>query len=86
MLYEVITGAQLRAMMTAATMARDLAQKYDGVCLDLAGDQRDIRRRQELQQMAQNLKRVPWQPARTFWEAIQALWINHMLIMADENS
>jgi pyruvate-formate lyase len=80
-----LKGAQLRAMMTAATMARDLAEKYSGVCLDLAADQHDIRQRQELQQMARNLKRVPWQPARTFWEAIQALWINHMLIMADEN-
>ena len=35
--------------------------------------------------MAQNLDRVPWEPAQTFWEAVQALWITHMLIMSDEN-
>ena len=35
--------------------------------------------------MAKNLDHVPWHPPRTFWEAVQALWINHMLIMADEN-
>ncbi len=78
-------GDQLRAMITAATMARDLAVKYKGVCIDRAADQTDTRRRQELIQMAQNLERVPWEPARTFWEAVQALWINHMLIMSDEN-
>ena len=78
-------GDQLRAMITAATMACDLAVKYKGVCIDRAADQTDTRRRQELIQMAQNLERVPWEPARTFWEAVQALWINHMLIMSDEN-
>ncbi len=35
--------------------------------------------------MARNLDRVPWEPARTFWEAVQALWLNHMLVMSDEN-
>ncbi len=78
-------GGQLRAMMTAAAMARDLALKYKGVCLDLAASEGEPARRQELLQMAQNLERVPWEPATTFWEAVQALWINHMLIMSDEN-
>ena len=35
--------------------------------------------------MARNLARVPWEPAATFWEAVQALWLTHMLVMADEN-
>lgn len=78
-------GDQLKAMMTSATMPRDLAGKYKGACIDLTAAEDDPLRRQELLQMAKNLERVPWQPARTFWEAMQALWINHMLIMSDEN-
>ncbi len=78
-------GAQLRAMMTAATMARDVAGKYAARCRELARKERDEGRRAELEQMAGNLDRVPWQPPRTFWEAVQALWLNHMLIMSDEN-
>jgi len=78
-------GSQLNAMMTAATMPRDLAAGYADLCLDLAAGQIDTHRRQELLQMAQVLARVPWEPARTFPEALQALWINHMLIMSDEN-
>jgi len=35
--------------------------------------------------MAQSLSKVPWEPATTFWEALQALWLNHMLVMTDEN-
>jgi len=78
-------GEQLRAMMTAAAMPRDVAAKYAARCRALAGEETDADRREELRQMARNLDRVPWLPAETFWEAVQALWLNHMLIMSDEN-
>ena len=78
-------GAQLRAMLTAATMARDLAVEYSRICADLASKEQDQTRKGELLQMAENLKRVPWEPAQTFWEAVQSLWLTHMLVMSDEN-
>ncbi|MBF0452565.1 MAG: hypothetical protein HQK75_17825 [Candidatus Magnetomorum sp.] len=78
-------GDQLQAMMIAATMPRDLAYKYASVCRTAAHMETNSHRKQELIQMAQNLDRVPWLPSKTFWEAIQALWINHFLIMSDEN-
>ena len=80
-----LKGAQLRAMMTAATMPRDLAAQYAKRCRELASQEREAIRKEELEQMAQNLDRVSWEPPQTFWEAVQALWINHMLIMSDEN-
>ena len=80
-----LKGAQLRAMMTAAQMPRDLAAGYRELCLDLAAVEKSTERKEELLQMAANLERVPWEPANTFWEAVQALWFSHMLIMADEN-
>jgi len=78
-------GAQLRAMMTAATMPRDLAERYAALCRTLATKESDRVRAGELECMARNLDRVPWEPAQTFWEAVQALWLNHMLVMSDEN-
>jgi formate C-acetyltransferase len=78
-------GAQLRAMMIAATMPRDLAAEYSRECERLAQEESDPARRWELLQMAKNLQRVPWEPAQTFWQAVQALWLTHMLVMADEN-
>jgi len=78
-------GAQLRAMMISATMPRDLAARYAGLCRDLAEKEANPARRGELDQMARTLDRVPWEPPRTFWEALQALWLTHMLIMSDEN-
>lgn len=78
-------GAQLKAMMTAATMARDVAVGYSGVCSELAAQDRDKTRKDELLQMADMLKKVPWEPAQTFWEGVQSLWLTHMLVMSDES-
>ncbi len=78
-------GAQLRAMRTASTMARDVAAGYAEQCLRLAEAEPDPTRRAELEQMAANLQRVPWEGATTFWEAVQSLWLTHMLVMSDEN-
>ncbi|MFH1983936.1 MAG: pyruvate formate lyase family protein [Pseudomonadota bacterium] len=78
-------GVQLRAMMIAATMPRDLARKYAAHCRKLAATETDPARCGELSQMAANLDKVPWAPAETFWEAVQALWLTHMLVLSDEN-
>ena len=78
-------GAQLRAMMTAATMPRDVAAGYAGLCRELAKKETDRARKGELTQMAENLDRAPWEPPSTFWEAVQSLWLGHMLVMSDEN-
>ena len=76
-------GAQLRAMLTAATLPRDLAAGYRALCLQLAAAEPGPQRSTELEQMAANLQRVPWEPAETFWEAVQSLWLTHMLVMSD---
>ncbi len=76
-------GAQLRAMLTAASMPRELAARYAALCRDQA-EAAEPERQAELLIMARNLDRVPWEPAGSFWEALQALWLNHMLIMSDE--
>jgi len=78
-------GAQLKAMMTAATMPVQLAARYADLCTQLAQSAAGPERAEELRQMARNLERVPWEPARTFWEAVQSLWLTHMLVMSDEN-
>ncbi|MGA2613509.1 MAG: pyruvate formate lyase family protein [Spirochaetia bacterium] len=79
------SGAQLSAMLTASTMARDMASRYSTVCRKAAEAGQDASRRTELLQMSEMLLRVPWEPARSFWEAVQSLWLTHMLVMSDEN-
>ena len=78
-------GAQLRAMKIASNMPGEVAERYATLCESLAAKETDAERKSELQQMARNLARVPWEPPQTFWEAVQALWLTHMLVMSDEN-
>ncbi len=78
-------GAQLRAMKTAAVMPKELAEKYAALCASFAENDTNDERKQELLRMSENLRRVPWEGARDFWEAVQSLWLTHMLVMSDEN-
>jgi len=78
-------GALLRAMMTACTMPRNLAAKYSALCAELAPKANTGERRRELLTMSDMLTRVPWEGTSNFWEAVISLWIQHMLILSDEN-
>jgi formate C-acetyltransferase len=83
--YDGEKGEQIRAMLVAATMARDVAFEYGEECTRLASEETDSQRKKELLKMADMLRRVPWEPADSFWEALQSLWITHMLVMSEEN-
>ncbi len=78
-------GAELRAMMVSAELPRQLAGNYAAECRRLATGSVSASRKDELVHMIANLNRVPWEPARTFWEGIQAVWLAHMLVIAEES-
>ncbi|HVO39699.1 MAG TPA: pyruvate formate lyase family protein [Spirochaetia bacterium] len=77
-------GGELRAMLEASIMARDVAARYAEACHAQAAEAEEARRA-ELLQMEAILRKVPWEPAVSFWEAVQSLWLTHMLVMSDEN-
>ncbi len=78
-------GAQLNAMKTACTIPKEVAARYSWLCKKEAALEKDETRRTELLEMARISEKVPWQGAETFHEAVQSLWMTHMLIMSDEN-
>ena len=77
-------GANLRAMKTASTMPSELAAKYADECAHLANHEEDPVRAAELRKMEQNLRRVPYEGATDFHEALQSLFLTHMLVLCDE--
>ncbi|MFX0071551.1 MAG: pyruvate formate lyase family protein [Candidatus Hermodarchaeota archaeon] len=78
-------GQELRAMIISTLFIRELAQKYAEECRRQKKDAPTQERAEELEQMAKNLEHVPWEPAETFWQGVQALWITHMLILSEES-
>jgi trans-4-hydroxy-L-proline dehydratase len=78
-------GNELRAMMISAQIPKKLAIKYREECENLLKEPKSEERKQELKQMIKNLERGPWEPAETFWQAMQSVWFAHMLIMSEES-
>ncbi|PKN59930.1 MAG: hypothetical protein CVU53_05715 [Deltaproteobacteria bacterium HGW-Deltaproteobacteria-11] len=78
-------GGQLRGMLLSCDMPMELAEKYAELCDSLAIEETEGARKQELLAMRDVLQRVPKEPARNFYEALQSLWLTHMLVLTDEN-
>ena len=78
-------GEEPKAMMISAKIPKKLAKKYAEECRRLKNGASKPERVEELEQMAKNLERVPWEPAETFWQGVQAVWLIHMLVMAEES-
>ncbi len=74
-----------RAISICADGVRALAERYALEALRLAAQESDPGRRAELEAIARICRRVPWEPAGTFPEALQALWFTHMLVMVAES-
>lgn len=78
-------GGQLRGMLLSCDTPIELAAKYAALCNEQAAAENDEVRRAELYAMRDALERVPKEPARNFQEALQSLWLAHMLVLTDEN-
>ncbi|MHA1248319.1 MAG: pyruvate formate lyase family protein, partial [Candidatus Thorarchaeota archaeon] len=73
------------ALILSLKTARDLSLRYAMKAEELAAEEADPKRRAELEEIARICRKVPWEPAETFWEALQSLWMTHMLVMAAES-
>jgi trans-4-hydroxy-L-proline dehydratase len=75
----------LRALKICCGAVRDIAARYAEEAERLASEEKDGKRAAELGEIARICRKVPWEPAETFQEALQSLWFTHMLIMAAES-
>ncbi|UCG67030.1 MAG: hypothetical protein JSW12_08600 [Deltaproteobacteria bacterium] len=65
----------VRAMIIAAEAVVDWANRYSRLAAQMAQDEKDPKRKSELEQISKNCAWVPANPPRTFWEAIQSHWL-----------
>lgn len=67
-------AAFLASVMTVSRAVRDLALRLSAEARALAERTDDRARRAELLAIAERCGRVPWEPARSFHDAVQAMW------------
>jgi len=77
--------AFLDSVVIALDAVTDFAARLADRCEAEAEGQADPARAAELRQMAANLRQVPAGPARTFWQALQAVWLLHMIFHSTMN-
>ncbi len=62
---------------------RTLAERYAGEAARKAREEKNPARKKELKEAAAVLRRVPWEPPATFYEALQTVWFIQLLLSID---
>ncbi|MBD3180987.1 hypothetical protein GF312_01775 [Candidatus Poribacteria bacterium] len=75
----------LDSVVIAAEGAIDFASRLAERCDAEADTCHDPFRTAELRKMAINMRQVPANPARTFWQALQSVWLLHMIFHSTMN-
>lgn len=75
----------LRAVGIVADAAIAFAGRFAQLAEDTAGREADESRKAELLEMARILRKVPEGPAETFHEAVQSLWLVHLVLQLESN-
>ena len=71
------------AVLISLDAAMAYSRRYAALARQMAADEADPQRRQELELIAETCERVPAEPARGWRDAVQSVWMTHMLIHCD---
>ena len=72
-----------RSIVIVCDAASLLAKRYAKECLRQAKAMGDCKRKTELLTMANSLNHIMEYPARNYWEAVQATYLNHLMYCLD---
>jgi len=73
------------AILIVIEAIRIFAKRYSDVALRQAENETDSQRKRELLIISDTIKRVPYQKANNFYEAIQSLWFIHLILQIESN-
>lgn len=76
----------LKALKYTCEGIRQLGKRYSAQAKQLANEETDEKRKVELLKIAEVCERVPEKPARTFWEAIQSMYLYHIGVFMEHQS
>lgn len=75
----------LEAVIISCNAVITFAKRFADKAIELAKKSFDEQRIEELLKIAENCSRVPANPARTFYEAVQSFWFIHAVIQIESN-
>ena len=75
----------LQSLIICCNAVKDFTKRYAEEASKLAEEEKDSKRKAELLELKRICEKVPWNPAESFYEAIQSIWFTHMLVMVMES-
>jgi formate C-acetyltransferase len=76
---------QLKAMAIAVDALIHFAQRHAEKARELAGKEKNLKRKKELRKISEICSRVPANAPRNFWEALQYYWFVHLGVITELN-
>lgn len=73
-----------QAILIVIDAVKDFAGRYAKLALEMA-EKAEPKRAQELKEMAGILSKVPYGPAETMREAVQSMWLVHLVLQIESN-
>lgn len=74
-----------RAILIVVDSVKAFAERYALLAQQMAAEEADKKRKEELLEMGRILKKVPYEPAGNFREAVQSLWLVHLILQIESN-
>ena len=74
-----------KAVLVVIDAVRRFSLRYSALAVDLASCESDPARRAELERMGAICAKVPYEPASSFREAMQAVWFSQVLLQIESN-
>ena len=74
-----------RAVLIVIEAVRAFALRYADLAESMREAEGDPSRREALSRIASALRKVPYQPAETLFEAVQSLWLVHLVLQIESN-
>ncbi len=74
-----------QAILIVIEAVRNFAQRYQQLAKQKAMETQDVKRKEELNKIAQMMGKVPYLSADNFYEAIQSMWLVHLVLQIESN-
>lgn len=73
------------AILIVIDAVQSFAERYQKLALELAKQESDGKRKAELLEIARVMGKVPYEPADSFYEAVQSVWFIQLILQIESN-
>ena len=72
-------------MLIVIEAVHQFAQRYSKLAQELADKEKDSKRKAELLEISRICAKVPYEPATSFYEAVQSVWFIQLILQIESN-